>query len=264
MCPPDDHYTHGHHDSVLRSHRTRTAASSAAYLLPHLRPTMRLLDVGCGPGSITADLAEHVAEVVGIDRSEAVLAEAGETAPDNVTYAVGDAYAIDAPTASFDVVHAHQVLQHLTDPVAALREMARVCRSGGLVAVRDADYAAMAWAPCVPALDQWNDLYHRVAWSNGAEPDAARHLKGWVMDAGLDLVSVGASTWVWSASDDVAWWAGMWAERVVASALAEQAVRAGQATPADLQEIAHGFRDWASHPAALWIIPHAEVLATPR
>jgi SAM-dependent methyltransferase len=225
---------------------------------------MRLLDVGCGPGSITADLAERVADVVGIDRSEGVLDEARDTAPDNVTYAVGDVYAIEAPSASFDVVHAHQVLQHLTDPVAALREMARVCRPGGLVAVRDADYAAMAWAPRLPELDRWNDLYHRVAWSNDAEPDAARHLKGWVLGAGLDVVSVTASTWVWSAPDEVGWWAQMWAERVVASALADQAVSQGEATAADLRGIADGFRAWGADPAACWIIPHAEILATPR
>ena len=53
-------YTHGHHESVLRSHRTRTAANSAAHLLPHLSPGMRLLDIGCGPGTITVDLAARV------------------------------------------------------------------------------------------------------------------------------------------------------------------------------------------------------------
>ncbi|MGJ3561711.1 hypothetical protein ACR6C2_39465 [Streptomyces sp. INA 01156] len=50
-------YTHGHHESVLRSHTWRTAANSAAYLLGVLTPGMRILDVGCGPGTITADLA---------------------------------------------------------------------------------------------------------------------------------------------------------------------------------------------------------------
>ena len=61
-----------------------------------------------------------------------------------MTFEVGDVYALAAADDSFDVVHAHQVLQHLTDPVAALREMARVCRPGGVIAVRDVDYGAFA------------------------------------------------------------------------------------------------------------------------
>lgn len=58
---PQAVYTHGHHESVLRAHRRRTAKDSAGYLLPHLQPGMSLLDVGCGPGTITVDLAARVA-----------------------------------------------------------------------------------------------------------------------------------------------------------------------------------------------------------
>ena len=71
-------YTHGHHESVLRSHTWRTAENSSAYLLPHLRAGQSLLDVGCGPGTITADLALLVApgEVVGLDAGAEVVAQA--------------------------------------------------------------------------------------------------------------------------------------------------------------------------------------------
>ena len=71
-------YTHGHHESVLRSHTWRTAENSAAYLLPHLRPGLSLLDIGCGPGTITVDLARLVApgQVVGLDASAEVVAQA--------------------------------------------------------------------------------------------------------------------------------------------------------------------------------------------
>ena len=146
-------YTHGHHESVLRSHEWRTAENSAGYLLDRLEPGMDLLDVGCGPGTITIDLAARVApgSVVGIDRSDEVIAQAGALARsrgvENVTFATGDVYALDFPDASFDVVHAHQVLQHLREPVDALRELRRVLRPGGTLAVRDSDYAAFVWAP---------------------------------------------------------------------------------------------------------------------
>src|SRR5436189_5192562 len=108
-----DIYTHGHHESVLRSHTWRTAENSAGYLLPRLEAGQRLLDVGCGPGTITVDLAHRVApgEVVGVDASAAVLEEARRLeAPGNVSFATGDVYGLGFDDESFDVVHAHQVL----------------------------------------------------------------------------------------------------------------------------------------------------------
>ena len=140
--------------SVLRSHRWRTAANSAAYLLPQPAPRdVDLLDVGCGPGTITCDLARAVApgRVVGIDASEAVIAEAraeaAEAGPVTVSFEVADLFALPFADDSFDVVHAHQVLQHVADPVAALVEMRRVCRPGGVVAARDGDYPGFTLLP---------------------------------------------------------------------------------------------------------------------
>src|SRR3954447_12329589 len=179
-----DTYTHGHAEPVLQSHRWRTAENSAGYLLPSLRPGLDLLDVGCGPGRITVDLAALVApgRVVGIDVSADPLAEAraaAEAAGVAVEFAVGDVYALEAADGSFDVVHAHQVLQHLTDPVAALREMARVSRPGGVIAVRDVADATFTWSPADPGLARWVELYYGVARHNAAEPDAGRRLLSW-------------------------------------------------------------------------------------
>src|SRR2546430_6905197 len=160
-------YTHGHHESVLRSHRWRTAGNSAAYLLPHLRPGLSLLDVGCGPGTITVDLAARVApgRVTAMEVSADALRLAREhveaSGPGGVDFVVADVHALDLPDGGFDVVHAHQVLQHLADPVRALTEMRRVCRPGGLVATRDSDYAGFTWFPRIPALDDWLSLYRR-------------------------------------------------------------------------------------------------------
>src|SRR3954447_11324732 len=149
-------YTHGHHESVLRSHRWRTAENSAGYLLPHLSSGATVLDMGCGPGTITADLASIVtpARVTALELTDAALDlardEVARRGLTNVDFAVGDVQALDFPDHTFDVVHAHQVLQHVADPVAALREMRRVARPGGLIAVRDSDYAAFTWFPQLP------------------------------------------------------------------------------------------------------------------
>ena len=114
---------------------------------------------------------------------------------DNVDFAVGDVHALDFPDDTFDVVHAHQVLQHVADPVQALREMRRVCRPGGYVAARDSDYAAFTWFPQLPELDEWLALYQRVARANGGEPDAGRRLLAWARAAGFTDVTATASTW---------------------------------------------------------------------
>lgn len=260
-------YTHGHHESVLRSHRWRTAENSAAHLIPHLRPGMALLDVGCGPGTITLDLAALVApgRVVGVDRTDepftAARAAAASRGLTNVMFEVADGYALPFADASFDVIHAHQVLQHLADPVAALREMARVSRPGGLVAVRDADYAAMTWYPAIPALDRWLELYEAVARRNGGEPDAGRHLFAWAHAAGLDQLDATASAWCFATPADRAWWGGTWAERVTHSSLAEHALAAGLADRATLEAIADGWREWAATDDGWFAVLHAEVVA---
>ncbi len=262
-----DRYTHGHHDSVLRSHRWRTAENSAAYLVPALRPGLRLLDAGCGPGTITVDLARRLAPgpVLGIDAAPEILVEARATALadgiDNVSFAVGDVYALDHADGSFDVVHAHQLLQHLSDPVAALAELRRVLAPGGLLAARDSDFAAFAWAPRDPRLDRWMELYHRVTARNGAEADAGRFLVKWARAAGFCDITASSSTWTFADAGSRAWWGGIWAERVERSAFAEQALAYGLATKDELAELALAWRAWAAAADAVFIVLHGEVLA---
>jgi SAM-dependent methyltransferase len=267
MTQPSSSYTHGHHESVLRSHRWRTAENSAAYLLPVLRPGMTVLDVGAGPGTITADLAARVApgQVTATEISESVLAlaraEVATRGLANVTFAVADVHALNFPDDSFDVVHAHQVLQHVTDPVQALREMRRVCRPGGFVAARDGSYSDFAWTPRPPELDEWLALYLAVARSNGGEPDAGRHLAGWARAAGFTEVTATSSTWRYD-GDDARWWGEMWAERILSSDMARQAVARGLAARADLERLSRAWREWGSALGASITIPNGEILAT--
>jgi ubiquinone/menaquinone biosynthesis C-methylase UbiE len=259
-------YTHGHHESVLRSHRWRTAANSAAYLLPQLRPGMTLLDVGCGPGTITCDLARTVApgRVVGIDRSAQVIDEARSAAAaggsPTVEFEVGDLFALAYEDATFDVVHAHQVLQHVGDPVAALNEMRRVCRPGGLVAVRDSDYPAMRYYPDDAALARAFAAYGAVTQANGAHWDAGRQLLAWANRAGFTEVVPSASTWCFATPEEREWWGDLWAERFTRSLLAEQLTAYGIATPEDLAAFGTAWRRWAESPDGWFAVLHGEVL----
>ena len=262
-----DTYTHGHQEAVLRSHRWRTAENSAAYLLPHLRPGMSLLDVGCGPGTLTADLAARVApgEVLAIDISAEVIAEAEGHArkmgATNLTFAVGDFRSAGLAAGSFDVIHAHQVLQHLRDPVGALTEMRRLVRPGGVAAARDGDYSAMVWSPPAAGLDRWREIYLAVTRRNGAEADAGRRLLGWAREAGFQEIEYSTSTWTFATPGDRGWWSELWAERTTSSAFAHQAVEYGIATATELEEVAAGWRTWGALPDAVFIVVGGEILA---
>ncbi|MFI5820684.1 class I SAM-dependent methyltransferase [Streptomyces rishiriensis] len=259
-------YTHGHHESVLRSHTWRTAANSAAYLLGSLKPHMKILDIGCGPGTITADLAALVPDghVTGVDHAPGILEQARATADErgltNVDFAVADVHALDHPDDTFCVVHAHQVLQHVGDPVQALREMLRVTRPGGYVAVRDSDYAAMTWHPAAAGMDDWLDLYRRVARANGGEPDAGRRLKSWALAAGFTDVTASSSTWTFSTPEERGWWSGLWADRTLASAYAELATRGGHATTEQLRAVSAAWREWGRREDGWFAVLHGEIL----
>lgn len=262
-----EQYTHGHHESVLRSHRWRTAENSAAHLIPLLEPGRTLLDVGCGPGTITVDLAERVApgRVIGVDAAGDVIAQASRLAEErgasNVEFRVGDAYALELPDASVDVVHAHQILHHLARPVDALREWRRVLAPGGVLALREVDYAGTVIHPETPGIAAWAAVYQRVHRSNGSEPDAGRRLKAWARAAGFDEVDAGVSTWCFEDDDDRAWWGGMWAVRVLESAFAGTATDRGFATRDELEAIARAWTEWAADPDGWMAMPHGVVLA---
>jgi SAM-dependent methyltransferase len=259
---PKETYTHGHHESVLRSHAWRTVENSAAYLIGYLTPGSSLLDIGCGPGTITVDLAARVApgRVVGLDAAKPVIEQARGLS-DAVEWRVGDAYTLDADLRNFNIVHAHQVLQHLADPVAALRAWKDACRTGGVVAARDGDYEAFAWYPHDPALDRWLHLYCRAARANGGEPNAGRRLLAWAHEAGFSDVTATASVWCYAAADERAWWAGLWADRMTQSAIGAQLVASGETSLEELGTIAEAWRRWAAHPDGWFLVPHGEIIA---
>ncbi|HSN02751.1 MAG TPA: methyltransferase domain-containing protein [Acidimicrobiales bacterium] len=262
-----DRYSHGHHESVLRSHLWRTAENSAGFLLPHLLPDHRVLDVGCGPGNITIDLARRVpaGHVTGVDVAAAAIDLATHHTPregvENVDFVVGDGYHLDFADGSFDVAYAHQVLQHTSDPVAVLKDVRRVLRANGLLAVREADYGAFTWAPDDERLTKWMDLYQRLTRTNRTEPNAGRYLHIWVRQAGFTIEQVSSSNWTYQTPAERAWWGGLWADRVRESEFARQSLEYGLATRDELEEIAQAFLDWAGNVDGMFMVPSNEVLA---
>ena len=184
-------YTLGHGKGTVGVHDGRTVANSARFLVHHLEPHMRILDIGCGPGSITVGLAELVPEgsVLGIDVSPTVLEQAKSTAEGrgliNITFQTGNVLeGLQFPDHSFDVVFTHQCLVHLSDPVKAMREMKRLCGVGGIVASRKGDL--YIWYPRSDVLEGFIELVGEIMRRVGVhEPAAGRHLHVWARQAGF-------------------------------------------------------------------------------
>jgi SAM-dependent methyltransferase len=262
-----DVYIHGHHASVIRTHSWRTVENSAAYLVPHLADGQQILDIGSGPGTISIDLARRVrpGRVIGVDASAEIVEQANGLAASssvsNAEFRVGDAYALDFADQTFDIVHAHQVLQHLARPVDALREFRRVLRPGGIVAARDVDYGGVIWSPESAGLSRWLELYHDVHDWNGGDAHAGRHLRRWAREAGFSDVETSGSVWVFATDLEREWWGGAWADRAVESQFAAHAIESGHSSPAELQRISAAWRDWVADRDGWFLMPHGEIIA---
>ena len=156
MTQPSDPYAQWLRSIHTPAHARRTAERNATFLLPHLKSGQRLLDVGCGPGSITVGLARAVApgEVVGIDINADVVAAATALAHQldvqNARFSVENAHSLSFGAGAFDVAFMHAILQHLEEPAAAITEVRRVLRPGGLIALADADFGGHVIAPRTP------------------------------------------------------------------------------------------------------------------
>ena len=257
-------YSHGHHASVVGAHAARTVANSAAYLSPLLRPGMRVLDVGCGPGSITIDLARRVGSgglVVGIDASAEVVETAREAAlqagVSNVAFHVGDAYD-PASGERFDIVHAHQVLQHLGEPVRALAAWRAV---GDLIAARDVIYSATTIHPLTPELRRWRELVVALQAENGGDGDAGARLKAWARAAGFAQIETDVETWCFESPRGRAFWGGQWQERALHSAFADGTERHGLADAREREAIAAAWAAWTADDDGWMAMLHGWILA---
>ncbi|KAF9894740.1 hypothetical protein FE257_006630 [Aspergillus nanangensis] len=269
--PSTANYVHGYQPSVLRSHTWRSAANSAAYLLPYITPAMNILDVGCGPGTITMDLANLVPEgsAIGLECESAqeVIQQAASVAQEksirNVEFTTGDAHKLPFEDNTFDITHAHQVLQHVKNPVLVLREMARVTKPNGYVAVRSTDFRGFAWWPETEGMDAWRELYLKVMRKNDGIPDSGRRLHLWAREAGLprgDRMRKSVGTWCFATEEEVAWWSSLWAERLLESRFRESALKDGLVTETELQAASRAWKEWGASEDAWFLAWHGELV----
>ena len=217
-------YTQGHSNYTVATHQSRTAESDAAFLLPYIKKIDHILDVGCGPGTITTGLAKYASNgtTVGIDISIDVLQKAKTLAaeanvptqgPGSVVFEQGNVLeGLAYPDDTFDIVFCSQLFGHLPPPdlpLRALAEMRRVLKPGGILATRDG--AAQHFYPQSLDLDRlWVQNQSR-GLSKGAP---AADPTGTIMpvlfrSSGFDVdggkVRVGAGTTVYSGPETRKW-----------------------------------------------------------
>ncbi|MEK6258654.1 MAG: methyltransferase domain-containing protein [Planctomycetota bacterium] len=250
-------YSVGYNQAAADFFGRRRANTHAAFFLPHLRPGMRLLDGGCGPGTMTIDLAKIVApaEVVGIDiepsQIELARTTAAESGVSNVRLEVSDLYSVPFAVESFDAVFLHGVLEHLSDPVRGLREVLRVLKRGGVLGARHADFGGFLLEPAPSPLDQFVPLFERLMTDNGADPRAGRHQLRWLTEAGFTRIEMSASYDCWTSTPEQKRVCVRFLESLVSdSVFSRQLLAAGLADRGLLEELRLAFADWEKNPVS--------------
>lgn len=248
-------YTPGYTADASRFMAKRRAGTHAAFFLPHLRPGMDLLDCGCGPGTITIDLAEAVApgRVVGLDIEESQLAlartRAAERGVRNTEFKAGSIYELPFADGTFGAVFAHALFEHLSNPVRALREIRRVLKAGGVAGVCSPDWGGFLMAPSTPVLERAVAFYKEIQERNGGDPYVGRRLGALALEAGFSRIKLTAS---YECYEDLRAIAELLARRIEVSPTIEGTATLERADASQIAEMARALRTWSAHPDAFF------------
>ena len=259
-----EHYTIDHRSAFGSCMADRTAQANAAFFLPHLREGTKLLDCGCGSGSITIGFAKAVTgiSVVGVDLQESEIHAAEERAKTesigNVRFELGDVYNLQYSEGSFDAVYCHAVLDHLSRPIVALREMHRVLRYGGVIGVRACDWGGWIHWPQNSLVDEAFSLWHRYKQHEGGDPFIGRRLCALIREAGFERVAGSAAPAVATTSAEV------FKAVLLAPRLVEDVISLGWATKEKYEEMSRAIDEWCTHPDFFHASPWVEATAWKR
>lgn len=264
-------YTLGYSKPAVKFLQHRTAASHAAFFTPHLRSGMRLLDCGCGPGTITLDLAEIVApgEVVGIDVAEHQLeharASARERQLSNVRFEAANVYSLPFPEGSFDAVFSHALLEHLGEPVKAIRGMYHALKPGGLLGLKNPDFGGDLIWPSTPALEHLlRETAVQLFKHNGGNPFVGRCLTSLLHQAGVVDVVASASYECHGTPQSIQFVAELLLNWLLSEAFAGRVAQLGLLDSSGIDKAIATWKEWGAHPDAFWARAWCEAVGWKR
>lgn len=189
-------YTPGHTQNATSFMAERTLASHGQFFADCLESSHTVLDVGCGPGTITLGIAAKVTQVQAIDSGgsqiEASRRNADQAGITNVEFTQASCYELPFEDGSFDRVFSHALMEHLARPVDALKEFLRVTKPGGIVGVCSPDRDGWLLAPPSAKLEAAADAYAELQASNGGDLRIGKKLGGYLCDAGFTDVRINA------------------------------------------------------------------------
>lgn len=175
----------------------RTLESHAGFLFPLLDRGLEVLDAGCGPGTITQGIAQAVmpGRVIGLDRDPIQIARASRLAEGlemmNARFVAGGVYDLPFERDSFDLVFAHALFEHLSDPTSALAELRRVMRPGALIALCSLDWDDFRMLEPTPEAEAAIASYRALQERNGGDTSAGGRLPEWLHEAGFGILRNG-------------------------------------------------------------------------
>lgn len=255
-----EYYKHGYDNYVAKTHEWRTAKNCSAYMLSVIKPTDKILDVGCGPGTITCDLGTYVPQgsVIGVEPTKEIIEEASSKSAENgiknVKFEVASVYKLPYKDDTFDIVHSHQVIIHLKDRVDAIKEMKRVTKPNGYVCCREGDMESVIVYPT--NYDKIREYFTSAGLSGYTSTTCGRRLRELALDAGFNSGNINstASNWCISNDDTRKWFTNMYIERLERSKQwigKDDTIRS---------EIVKSMKDWSSDEKGWLTMIHGEIV----
>ncbi|MBN3894228.1 MAG: methyltransferase domain-containing protein [Nostoc sp. NOS(2021)] len=256
-------YTPGYSSNATNFMANRSVDTHAAFFTPYLRPGMKLLDCGCGPGAIALGLAKAIAPgtLTGIDTEASQIQIAAESAftqaVSNANFLEGNIYALPFPDNTFDAIFSHALFEHLQEPVQALRELQRVLKPGGIVGLRSPDWGGCLIAPFPPELDKAITYYKWLHEQNSGNPYVGRELRALLRETGFINIKASASYQCYEPLSAIAEYLAV---RIEASGNVDQAVEKGWTDERSLTTMSSALREWSQHPDGFFAQAWCEVV----